>query len=218
VKHNNQDVLWQQVRYRGPDDFVVRSYVLPKLDLIESVLKFKGCSVLDVGCGPGIFSEHLKIRANRVVGTDISKTMLERTTGMELVLADAIKLPFTDKSFDIAFEANLLHHVNCPLDVVQEMTRVARKAVVLIEPNRNNPLMFAFSLLVTHERGGLKFSRRYLNSLVQKAGLSPQHFWTTGMISQNKTPKSLVPLLKRFDCDFSLGEYHVTIATKYNIS
>jgi hypothetical protein len=34
------------------------------------------------------------------------------------------------------------------------MSRVSRKYVVLLEPNRYNPLMFAFSLVVAAERGG----------------------------------------------------------------
>ena len=36
------------------------------------------------------------------------------------------------------------------------MKRVSRKYVVLLEPNRYNPLMLAFFLLVRAERGGLK--------------------------------------------------------------
>ncbi len=214
MRQDGQAAVWEKVKYRGPEDFVVRSYALPKLDLIEGVLPFKGCSVLDVGCGPGLISAHLLPRARWVVGTDISRTMLQRAEGMEAVLADALNLPFAAASFDMVFEANLLHHTDHPLGVLLEMARVARKAVVLIEPNRNNPLMFAFLVMAAHERGGLKFSRRYLEGLLQQADLVPKRFWTTGMITQNNTPKCLVPLLKLFDFDFPLGEYHVTVALK----
>ena len=55
---------------------------------------------------------------------------------------------------------------------------------------------------------------RYLEGLLRQADLLPLRFWTTGMITQNYTPKCLVPLLKRFDFDFPLGEYHVTVALK----
>jgi SAM-dependent methyltransferase len=214
MRPDGQEVVWEKVKYRGPEDFVVRSYALPKLDLIESVLPLRGCSVLDVGCGPGLMSTHLLPRARWVVGTDISRTMLRRSQGMEAVLADALNLPFAAASFDLVFEANLLHHTDHPLNVLLEMARVARKAVVLIEPNRNNPLMFAFLAITAHERGGLKFSRRYLEGLLQQADLVPKRFWTSGMITQNSTPKCLVPLLKIFDFDFPLGEYHVTVALK----
>lgn len=215
VEQENQEAIWRKVRYRGPDAFVVRSYALPKLDLIESVLPLAGLSVLDVGCGPGVFSVHLARRARRVLGTDISNTFIQRAKGIEMVLADAQKLPFGDKSFDIAFEANLLHHTDGPLGVLQEMARVVRKAVVLIEPNRNNPLMFAFGLFMNYERGLIKVSRRYLESLIRQTGLRPQLFWTTGMISQNNTPAFLVPFLRKFDFNFPLGEYHVVVAMKH---
>jgi SAM-dependent methyltransferase len=210
----DQEATWGKVNYRGPHDLVVRSYALPKLDLIEGALPFQECSVLDVGCGPGLMSTHLLPRARWVVGTDLSRTMLRRAQGMETVLADARNLPFAGGSFDILFEANLLHHTEHPLDVLLEMARVARKAVVLIEPNRNNPLMLAFLALAAHERGGLKFSRRYLEGLLRQADLVLLRFWTTGMITQNNTPKPLVPFLKLFDFDFPLGEYHVTVALK----
>jgi SAM-dependent methyltransferase len=193
---------------------VVLAYALPKLDRVESVLPLANRSVLDVGCGPGLFTHHLAARAQRVVGTDLSPLMLARAQGFETVQANAEDLPFPDASFDIVFEANLLHHVPHPAAVIREMARVAKEAVVIIEPNRNNPVMFAFSLLVAAERGGLRFTRRFLMDLINGAGLTVRHFWTTGMISQNNTPRFLVPLLRVFDVDFPFCEYHQAVATK----
>ena len=103
MNREDQDLIWRKEKYRGPDDFVVKAYALPKLNLIESVLPFKGFSVLDVGCGPGLFSAHLKPRARWVVGIDISWSMLHRAKGIEVVLADALSMPFPDESFDIVF-------------------------------------------------------------------------------------------------------------------
>jgi len=97
---------------------------------------------------------------------------------------------------------------------VTEMTRVAREAVVIIEVNALNPVMFAFSLLNPAERGGLRSFRHYLCRLLKDAGLVVEHFWTTGMISQNNTPGFLVPVLKLFDFSFPFGEYHVGVARK----
>jgi SAM-dependent methyltransferase len=214
LKPEQQENYWRQARYRGPTDPLVLAYALPKLDRIESALPLVNRSVLDVGCGPGLFTYHLAARAGRVVGTDISPSMLARAQGFETVQANAEALPFPDSSFDVAFEANLLHHASNPAKVVSEMARVAKEAVVVIEPNRSNPVMFAFSLLVAAERGGLRSSRSFLEHLLSAAGLSVRYFWTTGMISQNNTPRFLVPLLRLFDIDFPLGEYHVAIAAK----
>jgi ubiquinone/menaquinone biosynthesis C-methylase UbiE len=193
---------------------VVQAYVLPKLDLIERVLPLAQRSVLDVGCGPGLFTHHLRSRARRVVGCDRSAWMLQQAREVETVVADAVDLPFADASFDVAFEANLLHHVDDPAVVVAEMARVAREAVVIVEVNRLNPVMFLYSLVNPAERGGLKMSRRYLCRLLAGAGLSVERFWTTGMISQNQTPAFLLPLLRLFDFPFPFGEYHVGVALK----
>jgi SAM-dependent methyltransferase len=214
VTHQSQEAYWRKVCYRDPQDPVVRAYVLPKLELVESVLPLFGRTILDVGCGPGVFTYYLKKRCARVVGTDCSADMLGRIVDIETVQADARRLPFDDASFDIAFEANLLHHTNDPQRVVSEMARISREAVVLIEPNRLNPLMFGFSLLVAAEHGGLRFSRGFLDQLIVQAGLHPKKIWTTGMISQNNTPRFLVPFLKIFDRDLFFGEYHVAVSTK----
>lgn len=214
MKAGRQEAHWRSTRYRGPTHPVVQAYVLPKLDLIEGALPLAKCSVLDVGCGPGLFTHHLRSRARRVVGCDRSAWMLQQARGVETVMADAADLPFAAASFDVVFEANLLHHADNPAAVVAEMARVARDAVVVVEVNRLNPVMFLHSLVVPAERGGLKMSRRYLCGLLAAAGLSVEHFWTTGMISQNQTPAFLLPLLKIFDFPFPFGEYHVGVALK----
>lgn len=212
MQPEQQDSYWRRSRYRGPTHPVVQAYVRPKLDWIESILPLGGKSVLDVGCGPGLFTHHLQQRAGRVVGTDRSAWMLQRVDFAETVEADAARLPFDDDSFDVCFEANLLHHADDPQAVVREMVRVARSAVVVIEVNRLNPVMFGYSLVNPAERGGLKFSRRYLRRLLRDAGLHIEGVRTTGMISQNQTPGFLVPFLRWFDIDFPFGEYHLVVA------
>ncbi|MBI5528021.1 MAG: class I SAM-dependent methyltransferase [Deltaproteobacteria bacterium] len=207
---------WRKVRYRGPDHPVVGAYVRPKLDVIEEVLPLRGLDVLDVGCGPGLFSKHIAARGANVVGIDASAAMIERALreGVRAEVGDAENLRFGDGEFDVAFEANVLHHAADPLKVVREMARVSRMAVAIVEPNRLNPVMFWFSLLVGAERGGLRSSRRNLVRQLAAAGLHVELFETTGMISQNNTPEFLVPALRRFDFNFPLGEYHVAVALK----
>jgi ubiquinone/menaquinone biosynthesis C-methylase UbiE len=60
-------------------------------------------------------------------------------------------LKFEDNSFDVVFCHALLHHVDDIDRVIGEMKRVSCKWIVLLEPNRNNPLMFLFSLLIKEE-------------------------------------------------------------------
>ncbi len=212
----NQEEHWKATRYRGPYDPVFRAYAEPKLKLIQNVLNLEDKSVLDVGCGPGNFTVLLAELAGQVTGCDSSEHMLQKAAelhGMDFRQGDATNLPFDDDSFDIAFEANLLHHTDRPKKVLDEMVRVAKSAIVLIEPNACNPVMFAFSLLIPAERGGLKSTRSFIESLARQAGAKIIGHWTTGMISQNNTPSFLVPMLRFFDRDFPFAEYQVLAAT-----
>jgi SAM-dependent methyltransferase len=144
-----------------------------------------------------------------VVGLDLSPHMLALNPHPCRIQSSATVLPFGDRSFDVVFEANLLHHVDNPQKVLRELCRCSARYLMLIEPNRWNPLMLGFGLLVRAERGLLLSSRRTLVRLTEKVGFRVKAVVTTGMISQNNTPNFLIPWLKRFDRETILGEYVV---------
>ena len=97
-----------------------------------------GGSALDVACGSGkLTAELAKIAGptGRVVGLDFSPRMLEvarrEHTGLEFLEGDALNLPFDAASFDAATIAFGLRNLADPVRGLREMTRVARRAVVL---------------------------------------------------------------------------------------
>lgn len=208
-----QAEYFSSVAYRSPDHPVVRAYAEPKLDFIRRYVPLSGC-ILDLGCGNGIFSQRLAREGAFVTGLDLSSHLLAQNPHRILTRGDATMLPFGDGSFDVVFEANLLHHVPDRDRVVREMCRVSRKHVILLEPNRHNPLMLAFSAVVAAERGGLKSSAKRLRQELAGAGMRVVACRTTGMISQNNTPQALIPLLQRFDRQIWWGEYIVVVAEK----
>jgi len=214
MSNATQSRYFNKVAYRSPTDPVVEAYVHPKLTFIQNSISLEQSSTLDVGCGNGIFTYHLNKLSRTTIGLDYSKHLLDQNTHDRLIRGDALALPFPDNSFDLVFEANLLHHVMNREGVAREMARVSRKHVVFIEPNRYNPLMFAFSLIVSAEHGGLKSSIGLLKRTAQSCGLKCISTLTTGMISQTNTPASLVPYLKRFDRNIWWGEYIVIVAEK----
>lgn len=61
-------------------------------------------------------------------------------TSTATTIADAHDLPFDDKSFDVAYCSELLHHVENPKQVVCELERVA-KTVIINELNIAHPLV-----------------------------------------------------------------------------
>jgi SAM-dependent methyltransferase len=209
------EAYFEKVKYRLPQHPVIEGYVRPKLDYISRVVSLgKTTSLLDVGCGNGVFTYYFQQLCGFVTGLDNSRNMLAENPCPHVVQCGATDLPFSDVSFDVAFEANLLHHVEDRTKVVREMARVSRRWVVLIEPNRYNPLMLAFGLVVPAERGLLTSTKASNLAIVREVGLKPISWMTTGMISQNNTPSVLLPILRRFDREIWYGEYVVLIAEK----
>jgi demethylmenaquinone methyltransferase/2-methoxy-6-polyprenyl-1,4-benzoquinol methylase len=96
-----------------------------------------GASALDVACGSGRLTAELARLAagGRVVGLDFSPRMLDVARRdhprLEFIEGDAQNLPFEDSTFDAATIAFGLRNLADPLRGLREMTRVARRAVVL---------------------------------------------------------------------------------------
>jgi SAM-dependent methyltransferase len=187
------------------------------MEFIRRYVPLNG-SILDVGCGNGIFSVRFAEDGASVIGLDFSHHLLQENPHRRLICGDAGKLPFDDETFDAVFEANVLHHVADRELVVREMHRVSRRYLVFLEPNRYNPIMAAFSILVAAERGGLKSCVSRLVREARTSGSKIVATLTTGMISQNNTPRSMVSWPRRFDRPIWWGEYIIVIAEKIPLS
>jgi ubiquinone/menaquinone biosynthesis C-methylase UbiE len=199
---------------RPPDHPVVRQYALSKIGQIRKYVALdKSQKLLDVGCGNGFFSYHLDQICD-TVGVDFSEKMLAKNPIRQKFLMDASRLSFQDFAFDVVFCHALLHHVGNIDEVLQEMRRVSRKYVVVLEPNRNNPLMFLFSAVVPEERGALSFSLGYLRDKLAQNKLRVLAAFSHGMTVPNKTPGILLPLVKLFDFCQPLGMTNILIAEK----
>lgn len=99
-------------------------------------------SVLDVGAGTGRAMEKLKRRWPRARVMGIEPVAALRVQGYkkgipenELVAGNALSLAFCDDYFDFVIETGVLHHIKTPIAVVEEMTRVARKGVMISDSN-----------------------------------------------------------------------------------
>ena len=199
---------------RSPEHPVVAAYVLPKIDMIRRYVPIgPETTLLDVGCGNGFFTYHFD-NCCSAMGVDYSEKMLSMNPVPRKALMEAGNLQFADNSFDVVFCHALLHHVEDPWQVVSEMRRVSRGHVVILEPNRNNPLMFLFAAAVKEERGALSFSARSLRRLALKAGLVVEEAFSYGLIVPNKTPTALIGLTRLLDRRMPLGMTAFLIARK----
>lgn len=104
--------------------------------LFYSPDEVKGKSVLDAGCGTGIFSLIFAGNgAESVTGIDISEGSLETARTLQARFGignssfqkqDMLQLPFPDANFDIVWAWGTVHHTTEPLRAVEELIRVLK--------------------------------------------------------------------------------------------
>jgi SAM-dependent methyltransferase len=112
-----------------------------RVQSILSMIPRNVFSLLDVGCGNGLFCNLVKERRARikVVGFDRSKTALKYVK-TEKVSGDVTALPWPDGSFDCVSALEVLEHL--PLQsferAKQEISRVARDHLLVSVPNNQD--------------------------------------------------------------------------------
>ncbi len=91
-----------------------------------------GQRVLDVGSGPGALTTVLveRLGAENVAAADPSEPYVaaaqERHPGVDVVVARAEQLPFSDASFDAALAQLVVHFLKDPVAGLREMARVTK--------------------------------------------------------------------------------------------
>lgn len=219
-----QKQYWENkkvLKRRHPSHPAVQAFAGPKVDLIVEhignhmpVDHNRNTTLLDVGSGNGYVSYYLD-RHFDVTCLDFSHNMLKLCPLDKNILASATHLPLKDESFDIVFCSNLLHHLKNPLEVLMEMSRVSSRYLIIVEPNRANPLMFAFSFVSIADKGLRKFSAKYLGSLCDKLTEYKMVFAaTTGFVLPNITPTFLLPLMKKLESCLCPKLFHLLILEK----
>ena len=207
---NVQEYYWERAnRNRSPMHPVVSKMVEHRLLFIKRYINLvPNMRILDVGCGNGYFTYWLG-KNSSTFGVDMSWGMLAQNPSNELIQSNALELPFEDNTFDVAFESALLHHIAYPERVVSEMARVTKRYVVLIEPNRNNPMVFLYCLLRAIERWGLRFNIDYMSLLLEQVDLTPVVVRSMGVLVPHMVPLKFLPMLERLDRNINWGGVHV---------
>jgi SAM-dependent methyltransferase len=101
--------------------------------------------------GSGMDAEFLARAGAAVISTDISLGAAQRTReraaryGFDVlpVVADAEALPFRDRSVDLLYVHDGLHHLDSPQAGIREMLRTSRFAISINEPARARATMLA---------------------------------------------------------------------------
>lgn len=94
-------------------------------------------TMLDVGTGSGIFAEAFGKRGLMVSGIDPNPDMLvaakEFIPEANFQPGTVEEIPFEDKLFDLVFLGHVLHESDDPLKALQEVGRVAKQRVSVLE-------------------------------------------------------------------------------------
>lgn len=90
-----------------------------------------GTRALDIGCGSGCV---LDVLNQELSCTGFGLDVVEPTSRVErFARFDGLHLPFRDNAFDVAFLIFVLHHADDPGELLREASRVARRAVIVVE-------------------------------------------------------------------------------------
>lgn len=95
-------------------------------------------TVLDIGCGDGLFLKMLKEKGITGEGLDVSPEAVAQCKRAGLaasVYSVDEPLPFPDGAFDTVVLLDVLEHVYFPERLLAEAARVARKSVIISVPN-----------------------------------------------------------------------------------
>ena len=137
-----------------------------------------GGPALDVGCGTGIFAEHLgrsPAGTGAVVGLDSSSTALafcvERGVA-PLVQADGVRLPFADGTFSLVTAIGVVEHIEDDAGAVTEWARVLQPGGRLVLLTSSYRFLWSGHDLSNHHVR--RYRRRGVQVLLRQAGLVPE--------------------------------------------
>ncbi len=138
------------------------------LDSFLALLPPAGRRTLDLGCGEGRLGRALLERGHRVVGVDVSPTLVELAQKhYQAVVADAAALPFPEGAFDLV--AAMMS-----LQSVEDLPAAVCEAARVLEPGGR----FCFSIVHPFRSSG-KFPRRGASLVIDGSYFEPRRRRTT---------------------------------------
>lgn len=137
ISKNKLQQIWHQV----PPDYYdqgIKSNILQKLwhtKKLKEVLKLlplDSKKVLDIGCSSGVLTAEVAklLKGGKIIGLDSYQGAItfaqKKYPHIEFKCADAHKLPYDDKVFDLVICTETLEHVVDPKKTLLEMKRVLK--------------------------------------------------------------------------------------------
>lgn len=145
-----------------------------KQSVLRLLSPYKGCSVLDAGCGPGYYATELKEMGCKVFGVDFSPAMVEEaiSRGVHAEVQDIQSMEL-DQKFDRVLCAGALEFGNDVEAVLKNLKKHLKKdGYLLILYPQFNLFIFAYALyhLMHGVRVRLLMFKR-LKRMIEDAGM-----------------------------------------------
>jgi SAM-dependent methyltransferase len=198
----------------GPCEWYFTGRYIPTLRIMQELARIKGESMLDVGGAEGYKSYLARNLFGLSVHTsDLSEEACKRAEqifGVKATALDIHDLPFVDGEFDVVTCSETLEHVTDPKKAIDELLRVAKKAVIITVPvedpehleehyTKNNHInafdVDSFDYL--RERGLIVMSKKYLDKKILHYGMLLENVMQLDYSKDCKYPRFVYSLANR---------------------
>jgi 2-polyprenyl-3-methyl-5-hydroxy-6-metoxy-1,4-benzoquinol methylase len=149
---------------------------------IQGCQPIEGCTVIDIGCGPGHYSIALaRAGAARVLGLDFAPGMLKIaqahaealgvTQRCSFVLGDFLSYPLAEH-FDYAILMGFMDYVRDPSPVIDRVLAIVRRRAFLSFPMAGGLLAWQRKLRYRNRCDLFLYSQEQLHTLLSRTGAS----------------------------------------------
>jgi ubiquinone/menaquinone biosynthesis C-methylase UbiE len=172
-----RDIHNENIKISGADSEYFAEYKILEIKEIEDITS--SLRILDLGCGDGIsavfFNQHFP--KSNYLGIDVSEESIEVARQRQVANAsfdayDGYTIPQPDETFDMAFIACVLHHINFDnhAQVLKEVRRVLKKGgrLYIFEHNPYNPVTQKIVKDCPFDDDAVLLSPPYSRRLLQK--------------------------------------------------
>jgi 2-polyprenyl-3-methyl-5-hydroxy-6-metoxy-1,4-benzoquinol methylase len=109
---------------------------VPSYEMLDLIDKHAGKSILDIGCGHGVYGRELVKKGYAYTGIEANEKYVEEANKhVDVRLMRAEKLDFPSKSVDTVIMFEVLEHLEDPYAALEEIVRVVRKNLIVTVPN-----------------------------------------------------------------------------------
>ena len=106
-------------------DLFYSAYAADSVAALGDFVPLRGCTVLDVGGGPGFFARSFVDAGARYIGVELDAARDIPAQSLA-VRGSGLALPFRSKSVDVTYCSNVLEHVALGWRMTDELVRVTR--------------------------------------------------------------------------------------------